>query len=87
MKFRPSFSTRRVSYSFAAIVLVGWPLLSALTAHAEERKFLVILANMPRSFPAEPSPTGVPLASLYVQAADRGPRRFSSASTAALAVG
>ncbi|MCH8854028.1 MAG: hypothetical protein IID41_15465, partial [Planctomycetes bacterium] len=61
MKLRSYLTSKRLFRHLAAVALLSWPMFTALVSLAEERKFLVILANMPRSFPAEPSPTGVDL--------------------------
>ena len=61
MKLRSRTAPKRLFRQLAAVGLLSWPMFAALVSLAEERKFLVILANMPRSFPAEPSPTGVDL--------------------------
>jgi len=60
MESHPQSALRRVSCRMVVTALLVWSMFSG-KAMAQERKFLVILANMPRSFPADPSPTGVEL--------------------------
>lgn len=60
MESHPQSVLRRVSCRMVVTALLVGSMFSG-KAMAQERKFLVILANMPRSFPDEPSPTGVEL--------------------------
>ncbi|MCH8879355.1 MAG: PKD domain-containing protein [Planctomycetes bacterium] len=50
MKLRSYITSKRLARHVAAVALLSWPLFTAVAGFAEERKFIIFLANMPRSF-------------------------------------
>ena len=46
MKLRSDIATKRLFRHVAAVALLSWPLFAAVAGFAEERKFIIFLANM-----------------------------------------